>query len=68
MTNRLDSGKLSIMKCDSCADGYLIVKSSKDGLNHFLACTNYTANGKGCGNIVWKEDFYRMMGYEVEKK
>lgn len=68
MTNRFDSGKLSIMKCDSCADGYLIVKSSKDGSKHFLACTNYTANGKGCGNIIWKEDFYRMMGYEREKK
>lgn len=68
MTNRLDSGKLSIMKCNSCADGYLIVKSSKDGSKHFLACTNYTANGKGCGNIIWKDDFYRMMGYEREKK
>ena len=56
------------MKCNSCADGYLIVKSSKDGSNHFLACTNYTANGKGYGNIIWKEDFYRVMGYGVGKK
>ena len=40
MTNEYGAGKLSIMKCDQCRDGYLIVKPAKDG-NFFLGCTNY---------------------------
>ena len=40
MTNEYRAGKLSIMKCDQCRDGYLIVKPAKDN-NYFLGCTNY---------------------------
>ena len=58
MTNKIEAGKLSIQKCDKC-DGYLIAKQQKDG-RYFLGCTNYNANGKGCSNIIWNEDYYRI--------
>ena len=61
MTNKLDAGKLAIMKCPDC-DGYLIAKSGKTN-NYFLACTNYTADNKGCNKKIWKADYYKMMGY-----
>ena len=58
MTNEISAGKLSIQKCDKC-DGYLIAKKQKDG-RYFLGCTNYSSDGKGCGNIIWNEDYYRI--------
>ncbi len=54
MTNEYSAGRLSIMKCDCCRDGYLIVKPGKNG-GHFLGCTNYQNNGIGCNRIVAKE-------------
>ncbi len=62
MTNKLETGKLSIMKCNCCEDGYLIVKSTEK--TDFLACTNFKADKTGCNNIMWKNDFYRLMGYK----
>ena len=62
MTNEYRAGKLSIMKCDCCRDGYLIVKPAKDK-DYFLGCTNYKKDGTGCGNVVSKKQFYEMMGY-----
>ena len=58
MTKEVNAGKLSIQKCDKC-DGFLIAKRQKDG-RYFLGCTNYTSDGKGCGKIIWNEDYYRM--------
>ena len=66
MTNKLDAGKLSIMKCPDC-EGYLIAKSS-DSKNFFLACTNYTRDGKGCNTKIWKRDYYMQMGYKPEQE
>lgn len=65
MTNKLSAGKLAIMKCPDC-DGYLIAKSGKTN-NYFLACTNYTNDNKGCNKKIWKQDYYKKMGYELEK-
>lgn len=65
MTNEYKAGKLSIMKCDECRDGYLIVKPSKDN-NYFLGCTNYKKDGTGCGKIVWKKQYYDMFGLEPD--
>lgn len=62
MTNEYRAGKLPIMKCDCCRDGYLIVKPAKDK-DYFLGCTNYKKDGTGCGNVVSKKQFYEMMGY-----
>ena len=64
MTNKIEARKLSIQKCDKC-NGYLIAKQQKDG-RYFLGCTNYNPNGKGCGNHIWSEDYYRMNGLTPE--
>ena len=66
MTNDCRAGKMSIQKCDKCRDGYLIVKHGKDS-GFFLGCTNYKANGMGCGKTVSKKYFYEQMGYEMEE-
>lgn len=60
MTNEYQAGKLSIMKCDQCRDGYLIVKPAKNN-NYFLGCTNYKKDGTGCGKIIWKQQYYEML-------
>jgi len=64
MTNKIEAGKLSIQKCDKC-DGYLIARQQKDG-RCFLGCTNYTFDGKGCDNVIWNEDYYRLNGLSPE--
>lgn len=80
MTNKIEAGKLSIQKCDKC-NGYLIARQKKDG-GYFLGCTNYKENGKGCNNIIWSNEYYKMnnltpepaakkeipKGYERKKK
>ena len=65
MTNKVEAGKLSIQKCDMCESGFLIAKQQKDG-RYFLGCTNYKANGKGCNNHIWNEDYYRMNGLTLD--
>jgi DNA helicase-4 len=60
MTNEAKAGKLSILKCDQCRDGYLIVKPTKDD-NYFLGCTNYKRDGTGCGKVIWKQQYYDML-------
>lgn len=59
MTNEYQAGKLSVMKCDKCRDGYLIVKPAKDG-QYFLGCTNYKKDKTGCDKIIWAKDYYKM--------
>ena len=55
MTYDLRGGDLSILKCDKCQDGYLIVKEGK--LEPFLGCTNYKADKTGCSGFMTK-DYY----------
>ena len=55
MTNDLRGGELSILKCDKCQDGYLIVKEGK--LEPFLGCTNYKSDKTGCDGFMTK-DYY----------
>ena len=49
---------MSIIKCDQCKDGYLIVKEGKkkNGETNerysFLGCTNYTQDGRGCNRMM----------------
>ena len=59
MTNEYNAGKLSILKCDKCVDGYLVARKGTDG-GYFLGCTNYSNNGKGCNNSIHKEAYYKM--------
>lgn len=65
MTNDIKAGKLAIMKCDKCRDGYLIIKSAK-GSGYFLGCTNYTADKKGCNNTISSADYYTLMNCSPE--
>ena len=65
MTNRVEAGKLAVQRCDKC-DGYLIAKPNRDKTDYFLGCTNYTSDGKGCENKIWKNDYYRMNGLSPE--
>ena len=66
MTNDYRAGKLSILKCSCCRDGYMIVKPGRNK-NYFLGCTNYRKDGRGCNHVIWKEQFCRMMGYAPEE-
>ena len=68
MTNEVKAGKLSIMKCSKCVDGYLIVKPSRIKDDYFLGCTNYTRNNKGCSNTVSRKAYYKLMGYQYTEE
>ena len=61
MTNDLNGDDMSIIKCDQCRDGYLIVKVGKDvktGQNiSFLGCTNYTDDKKGCNRTMSYKEY-----------
>lgn len=61
MTNNAAAGKLSIIKCDKCRDGYLVVKPGKEKTQHMLGCTNYKNNGSGCSRIMSPKYFYEYM-------
>lgn len=65
MTNEYSAGKLSILKCEQCRDGYLIVKPGKDG-SYFLGCTNYKRNGTGCDKFIAPKLYYEMFNLEPE--
>lgn len=58
MTNDMKAGKLSIMKCDKCRDGYLIVKNAKNG--YFLGCTNYKNDKTGCTNTISTNEYFML--------
>lgn len=67
MSNNLSGRKLSIMQCDKCQGGYLVVKHSERG-GYFLGCTNYKTDRTGCSNTVSMYDYYKMMKYEWSEK
>lgn len=67
MTNNAKAGKLSIMKCNQCNDGYLIVKPSYIDNSYFLGCTNYKHNKKGCNNTLDDEEYFLQMGMLEEQ-
>ncbi|MCR5775594.1 MAG: UvrD-helicase domain-containing protein [Lachnospiraceae bacterium] len=65
MTNEIRGEKLSIQKCDRCADGYLIVRRGKNN-TCFLGCTNYKKDRTGCGRMISKYEYYAQMGYKYD--
>lgn len=65
MTNEYKAGKMSIIKCDQCRDGYLIVRPAKND-DYFLGCTNYKKDGTGCGRVMARKYFYQYMGITDE--
>lgn len=62
MTNDLRGGNMSILKCDKCQDGYLIVKEGK--VEPFLGCTNYKTDRTGCDSFMTREYYEK----HVEKR
>lgn len=67
MTNTPAAGKLSIIKCDRCRDGYLIVKPGKDKTRFMLGCTNYKKDGTGCSRIMTPNYFFEYMNIKDDK-
>lgn len=65
MTNEYKAGKISILKCDQCRDGYLIVKPGKEN-SYFLGCTNYKKDGTGCGKVIVPKLYYEMFNIDLE--
>ena len=61
MTNNAAAGKLSILKCDKCRDGYLIVKPGRDKTQFMLGCTNYKKDGTGCSRTMSPKYYYDFM-------
>lgn len=59
MTNDLSGGRLSIIKCNQCKDGYLIVKHGKGDRPPFLGCTNYKHDGTGCPGFMTMDSYLR---------
>lgn len=66
MTNDYKSGKLSVIKCDRCRDGYLIVKLGKEK-EYVLGCTNYKKDGTGCSRLMSRKYFYDFMGIQNDE-
>ena len=62
MTNDIKAGKLAIMKCDKCRDGYLIAKNSGNG--YFLGCTNYKKDRTGCNNTIGTNEYLTLRNIE----
>ena len=65
MTNDLSGGTFSILKCDRCNDGYLIVRRGKGRTEPFLGCTNYKSDKTGCDRTMTKEYYEK---YVLNKK
>ncbi|MCQ2613320.1 MAG: hypothetical protein MJ183_06935 [Treponemataceae bacterium] len=66
MTNKIEGEKLQIIKCPDCVDGYLIVKKMQKNESTFLACTNFKKDKTGCNKVMFKDEFYRIMGYDYQ--
>lgn len=60
MTNNPRGGELSIIKCDECQDGYLIVHEGKT--EPFLGCTNYKSDSTGCNRAMSRQYYRKYMG------
>ncbi len=60
VTNDIGGGKMAISKCPKCEDGYLVVKTIKNGLDNekkILGCTNYKKDGTGCSVYMMDYNF-----------
>ena len=66
LTNDLQGDGMSILKCDQCKDGYLIVKRGK--AKPFLGCTKYTADGKGCNRMMTYKEYMALINQSSRKE
>ncbi len=65
MTNDLRGGNMSILKCDKCQDGYLIVKEGK--VKPILGCTNFKADKTGCNRVITPKYYENMLSCRETK-
>lgn len=56
VSNDLRGGKMSILKCRECRDGYLVVRCGSSQ-ECFLGCTNYRRDGRGCNCKMYQEEY-----------
>ena len=54
MTNEYRAGRMPILRCDACKDGYLIVRKAGNN-DYFLGCTNYKKDGTGCNRTLTRQ-------------
>ena len=68
MTNDIKGGRLRVLKCNSCLDGYLIVKKKPENEIRFLGCTNYKPDGTGCNETISIQQFNTLypQGYTIK--
>lgn len=66
ITNEIAGGELAIKKCDSCKDGYLIVKKTSSG-GYMLGCNNYKADGTGCNRRMVLGYYKKWISNEFEE-
>ena len=66
LSNDLRGEKMSVLKCDQCIDGYLIVRANQKENGVFLGCTNYKDDGTGCNNTRTKNSYYRQ--FDLQEK
>lgn len=69
LSNDLRGGKMSIMKCDQCVDGYMIIKGKGESKKEFfLGCTNYRRGGTGCNNTMSPRAYHAKFGLHEDEK
>lgn len=65
LTNEIAGGEFAIQKCDSCKDGYLIVKKTSSG-GYMLGCSNYKSDGTGCNRTMILDYYKRWLSTDFE--
>jgi len=68
MTNDIKGGRLRVLKCNNCLDGYLIVKKKINSDAYFLGCTNYKQDGSGCNETISIQQFNTLFPQEANFK
>ena len=65
LTNEIAGGEFAIQKCDSCKDGYLIVKKTSSG-GYMLGCSNYKTDGTGCNRTMILDYYKKWLSTDFE--
>lgn len=65
LTNEIAGGEFAIQKCDSCKDGYLIVKKTSSG-GYMLGCSNYKSDGTGCNRTMILDYYKKWLSSDFE--
>jgi len=61
MTNEPSAGKLSVIRCGRCRDGFLIIRPARKRGRYILECTNYADDGSGCTCSMRPKEYFARM-------